>query len=70
VSPIAQRAGGLQYVEVLGDRLTRGAQPVPHGQPRAQLEQRLAVPADEFVEDRSPGQVSERLEDVAHSTRR
>jgi hypothetical protein len=37
-----------------------------HGQPGTELEQRLAISVDEFVEDRSSGRVGERLEHVTH----
>ena len=51
---------------MLGDGLPRRAEPVPGDQPGAQLEQRLAVPFLELVEDRAPGRVREGLEHVAH----
>jgi hypothetical protein len=59
-------AGVLEDVEVLGDGLTARAHAVPGDQPGAQLEQRLAVPVLQLVEDGAPGRVGEGLEHVAH----
>jgi hypothetical protein len=57
----------LEDVEVLGDGLAARAHPVPADQPGAQLEQRLAVPVLQLVEDGAPGRVGEGLEQVAHT---
>jgi hypothetical protein len=37
------KAGVAQHVKVLADRLSRGGQAVPGGEPAAQLEERLIV---------------------------
>jgi hypothetical protein len=51
---------------VLGDGLPRRAEPVPAEQPVAQLEEGLAGPFLELVEDGAPGRVRERFEHIAH----
>jgi hypothetical protein len=64
--PAGPHQGGLlEDGEVLGDGLARGAEPVPAGQPAAELEQRLATPFLQFVEDGPPGRVRQGLEHVA-----
>src|SRR5687768_2090289 len=60
------QARSLEDVQVLRDGLPGRGEPVPADQPAAQLEQRLAVPLLELVEDHAPGRVRERLEHVAH----
>ena len=45
------------------------AEAVLHGEAGADLEQRLPVALAQFVEDRPPCRVGERLEDVTHSPR-
>src|SRR5262249_44264279 len=65
--PRGQQSGRFEDVEVLRDRLPRQPEPVLHRQPTAQLEQRLAIPLLQFVEDRPPGRCGEGLKDVAHA---
>jgi hypothetical protein len=60
------QSSALEDVEMLGDGLPRGAEAVLGRQPGAQLEQRLAVPVQQFVEQCAPGRVREGLEHVAH----
>src|SRR3954465_9047692 len=57
----------LEDVQVLRDRLPGRADLVPADQPGAQLEQRLAVPLLEFVEESAAGGIRERLVDVTAS---
>jgi hypothetical protein len=59
----------LEDVEVLGDGLPGGAQAVLGGQPGAELEQRLTVPVQQLVEERTPSRVREGLEHIAHCHR-
>jgi hypothetical protein len=59
--------GGFEDVEVLGDRLTRELQPVPHRQASAELKQRLPVPIVQLVENGPSRWRGESLENVAHS---
>jgi hypothetical protein len=54
-------SGVFEDGEVLGDGLAGGAESVLHGQAGADLEQRLAVPVDELVEDGSTCRVAQRL---------
>ena len=49
------QARGLEDVEVLRDRLPRGAEAVLGRQPRAELEERLPVPVGQLVKDRCGG---------------
>ena len=58
----------FEHVEVLRDRLPGRPETVLRGQPRAELEQRLAVALGQLIEDRPPGRIRQRLEDVAHAT--
>jgi hypothetical protein len=60
-------AGGFEDVEVLGDRLTRELQPVPHRQASAELEQRLPVPIVQLVKNGPSRRRGEGLEHVTHS---
>src|SRR3954453_3712866 len=60
------QAGLLQHVEVLRDRLPRRREAVLHGEPRAELEQRLPVALAQLVEDRSARGIGQGLEDVTH----
>src|SRR5262249_31136427 len=62
-----QQSGRLEDVEGLRDGLPRQPEPVLHRQPTAQLEQRLAVPLLQLVQDRPPGRRGESLENVAHA---
>ena len=55
------KAGVLENREVLGDCLAGGADSVLHDQTGTDLEQGLAVPIDEFVEDGSACRVAQRL---------
>ena len=57
-------AGGLQHVEVLGDRLTRRVDPVLHQQATAELEKRLTVAFGQLIEDGPPGGIGKGLEYV------
>src|SRR5258705_12971664 len=59
VSFCDHEAGRLELIEVLGDRLSRRAEPVLHHQPRAELEQCLTVSLAELIEDRPPCGVCE-----------
>lgn len=63
----SEQAGLLQYRHVLRDGLPGRADIVLRDETRAQLEQRLTVPVDEFVEDRAPGRVRQGSEQVTHS---
>lgn len=57
---------GFQQVEVLGDRLSGHPQAVFHRQPSAQLEQRLAIPVVQLVQNRPSRRRSQCFEDVTH----
>src|SRR5690606_17147824 len=57
--PGTEQARVLQRREVLGDGLPRGGRAVLHGQPAADLEERLPVTLGQLVEDRPPGGVAE-----------
>jgi hypothetical protein len=61
------QASGLQNVEVLRDRLARGAELVLGRQPRTDLKQGLSVALGQAVEDPPTGGIGKRLEDVAHA---
>jgi hypothetical protein len=54
-------SGGFEDGEVLGNGLAGRAESVLHDQAGADLEQRLAVPVDELVEDGSTCRVVQRL---------
>lgn len=56
----------LEQLEVLGDRLSRQAKAMVHGQRGAELEECLPVPGHEGVQDGPSGGGSERLVDVGH----
>ncbi len=62
------QASRLKYGQVLGDRLTRGVQSMPGRQPDAQLEQGLAAPFLELIENEPSRWVRKSLEDIAHRT--
>ncbi len=49
----SDESGRFEDEQVLGDGLAGGAESVLHGQSGADLEQRLVVPLQEFVEDGS-----------------
>src|SRR5215207_9763487 len=69
-APVASdlhEAGRFEHLQVLRDPLARRAEAVLHREPRAQLEEGLAIAFDELVEDRSPRRIGERLEHVAHA---
>ena len=63
----SEQAGLLQYRHVLRDGLPGRADVVLRDESRAQFEQRLTVPVDEFVEDRAPGRVRQGSEQVTHT---
>lgn len=60
------QSGRFEHVEVLGDGLSRSAHTVPRDEPTADLEQSLAVAIGQLVQDRPPGSVGQRLEQVTH----
>ena len=62
VAARGDQAGLLEDREVLRDGLTARGDPVPHGQARAELEQRLAVAVGQLVEDHPAGLVGKSLE--------
>src|SRR5262245_13231599 len=69
VAPLApgrDQPNRFQHVEVLRDRLTGQAQVVLHGQPGAQLEQRLSVAFMQFVENGPTRRRRKRFEDIGH----
>ena len=66
VATDADESGVFEDAKVLRDRLSGGAQAVPGRQSRAELEQRLASPLGELVEDLAPGGFRESLEYVTH----
>lgn len=62
----ADQPGILEDGEVLGNRLPRRRDTVPHRQTAAQLEEALPVAHRELIEDEPPGRVGESPIDVAH----
>ena len=62
LAPPVDEPGRLEDVEVLGDRLSARGQAVGAHHAGAQLEQRLAVPLGEGVQQGPPGGVGQRLE--------
>src|SRR5450631_4617054 len=56
----------LQHGEVLGDRLTRGAEPVFGRQPDAQLEESLAAAFLQLIENDASRRIGKSLEHIAH----
>src|SRR4051794_25297268 len=58
--------GGFQDVEVLRDRLAGEAQAMIHRQSCAQLEQGLAIPLVQFVQNGPPCRCAEGFEDIGH----
>ena len=60
------QSGPLEHLEMLGNGLSRQADPMLHRQTGAQLEQRLPIPFVQLVEDCSPSRCRKRLVDVAH----
>ena len=68
VFPVAnalQEACGLQHLQMLGDGLSRQRDLVLHCEARAELEEGLAIPLDELVENRPPRWSRDRVEDIA-----
>jgi hypothetical protein len=59
-------SGRFEDVEVLGDGLSGGAHAVPGDEAIADLEQGLAVAIGQLVQNRAPGSVRQRLEQVTH----
>lgn len=66
LAPGPNQPGRLQHREVLGNGLPRQAQSLPHGQPGAELEERLAVTVTKLVENGPARGRSQGLEDVRH----
>ncbi|VTR01993.1 Uncharacterised protein [Clostridioides difficile] len=60
-------SGRLQHTQMLRDRLPAQVQPTPRCETSADLEQRLTVTLDEFVEDCPPRRVIERMEHIGHT---
>ncbi len=60
-------SGRLQHAQVLRDRLPAQVQTTPRCETSADLEQRLTVTLDEFVEDCPPRRVIECMEHVSHT---
>jgi hypothetical protein len=60
------QARRFQYFQVLRDRLSRQAEWMLHGQAIAQLEERLAISLNQFVEDRAARRSIDCLKDIAH----
>src|SRR5438552_7801058 len=58
--------GRLEDVEVLRDRLPRRRRPMSGDQSRADLEERLAIPILELIENGPPSRICEGFEHVAH----
>jgi hypothetical protein len=58
------QTGGLEHLEVLGDRLARRVDPVLHQQATTELEQRLTVAFGQLIEDGPPGGIGKGLEYV------
>jgi hypothetical protein len=59
----------LEELEVLRDRLPRGRDLVPHDQPIADFEKRLAIMLGQLIEDPASGGISQGLEYIAHIPR-
>jgi hypothetical protein len=66
VATSSNEASLLEDVEVLGDGLTARSDAVLDRQPGAELEERLAVPLRELIEDQSSGLVGKGPEHIAH----
>jgi hypothetical protein len=62
-------SGVLEEIEMLRDGLTRHREPMLRRQTGADLEERLALPLGQLVEDRAPRRVGQRFEDVADGSR-
>jgi hypothetical protein len=60
------QARGFQHGKVLADRLAGQPQTVLGRQPRADLEQGLAIPFRQLIEDAPTGGIGQRLEDIFH----
>ena len=65
-APARHETRFFQHFEVLGDRLPGEIQVALHGQPLANFEEGLAVPVDQFIQDRSPRRRRQGMEDVNH----
>ncbi len=61
-----KQARRFQYFQVLRDCLSRESELMLHGQSCAQLEQRLAVALNQFVENGAACGCRDGLEDIAH----
>ncbi len=61
-------ARGFEHLDVLRHRLPRGGDAVLHREARAELEERLAVTVDQFVQYRAPGRVGYRSVDFIHGS--
>jgi hypothetical protein len=57
LAPGLDQACGFQSLEVLRDRLARGAELMFGRQPRADLEQGLAVALGQFIKDPPAGRI-------------
>src|SRR4029453_3769768 len=62
------QTGSFKQIEVLRDRLSRGGDLVPHDQPIADLEERLAIAISQLVEDLASGGIGQGFEHIAHVT--
>lgn len=62
------QTGGRQHIQMLRYRLSARSELVPHGEPRAELEQCLSVAIGQFVEDRPTRGVGQRLEYITAHT--
>jgi hypothetical protein len=58
----------LKQIEVLRDRLPRGRDLVPHDQPIADLEERLAIAVSQLVKDLASRRIGQGFEHIAHAT--
>lgn len=58
------QTGLLEHLKMLRNRLPAQRKLVLHRQPRAQLEERLAIPFGQFVDDQSAYRCRQRMEDV------
>ena len=63
----SEQSGLFKECKVLGDRLPGRREPVLRSEARADLEQRLLVPSDQFIQDHSSRVVSDGLVDIAHT---
>lgn len=56
----------FQYLQVLRHGLPAEVDLMPHGQPAAQLEQRLTIPITQLVDDQSTYRCGQGMEHVIH----